>query len=194
VIKQGLLASERRRRQCSPRQVCTWRSFSLATNSDVHTAPKGDYRRPPTVAVRCARTAPERQKVTRSCLKNSCTSGVEELRSRGRFCIPFSCGSAYEINRLRDDKGSQKSQRGKNVVRQVTAKKALRPRAGGGRRLVSDTPASVEPRVAYPTGCEDVGDQIAPNALLQGGLGNAVWASTCRSGSAAGAREWALYS
>src|SRR5262245_30063838 len=36
-------------------------------------------------------------------------------------------------------------------------KEALRPRAGGGHRLVSDTPTSVDPRPACPTGCEDAG-------------------------------------
>jgi hypothetical protein len=50
-----------------------------------------------------------------------------------------------------------KSRKGKNVVRQVTAKKRYAPRAGGGQRLVSDTPTSVDPRAACPTGCEDAG-------------------------------------
>ena len=50
-----------------------------------------------------------------------------------------------------------KSRAGKNVVRQVTAKNSLRPSAGGGYGVVSDQPASVHPRPARPSDCDDAG-------------------------------------
>ena len=36
-------------------------------------------------------------------------------------------------------------------------KEPLRPRAGGGHRMVPETPASVDPRAAHPIGREDAG-------------------------------------
>jgi retron-type reverse transcriptase len=50
-----------------------------------------------------------------------------------------------------------KSRAGKNVVRQVTAKSRLRPRAGGDYRLVSVQPASNHPRPARPSDDDDAG-------------------------------------